>query len=139
MGAAIALPKAMASAAPRNAALPFGMTSSALMVISAFLSILMGTAAAALSWKPLVRIVTARADLKGVIVSVATAVIGAQYVQTSALEAKLEAKLDKLSEDVRDGMRRVDAFAEAAVKVQLLWDAAQVKAVPTAKPFAHNG
>ena len=117
----------------------------------------MGVAAAALAWRPLLRVVIARAHLVAVILSVAATIVGSQYAQTSALaakvdkldakvdakfdqlDAKVDAKFDQLSADVRAGMRRVDTFAEAAAKAQLLWDAAPVKVASTATPLARSG
>ena len=103
-------------------------------------STVLGALAALLAWKPLFSVVWAYADVASLIVAVSTAVIGVQYAKMNGLESKVEwletklsGEISSLTTTVRDGMRRVDEFAEASAKAQLTWDALSMKLVPSAQ------
>jgi hypothetical protein len=117
------------------------------------LSALLAALAALLAARPLARVVLAHASCHVPAVLLSTAaivIIGVLYTKLDTMEtrlsgqirgvdaklvnmeATLSAELREVAACVRDGMRRVDAFAEAGAKAQLTWDAVQLKLVPAA-------
>jgi hypothetical protein len=114
-------------------------------------SLLLAALAALLAWTPLGPAVLAHARVASCAMALAIVAVlctppqaaprghtkrksGAQRRDVRKAEAKQPLRVESREAVacVRDGMRRVDAFAEAGAKAQLTWDARQMKLVPAA-------